>query len=88
MLTCRSVMAVRWMLDVYRLEYLIRPDRVDVEGVRALFRDGDPLSEQRERCLQRLLADEIEAPTLANPDMPYSVHYLLASLIQASLPPV
>jgi hypothetical protein len=86
MLITGSVMHVRWLLDVHTLRYLVRPDRIDVESVRALFRD-DRTREPRERCLERLLADEIQAPTLVNPDTPYSLNHVLASLVQATWPP-
>ena len=91
MLITGSVMHVRWLLDVHTLDvhtlrYLIRPGRIEVESVRALLRD-DRTKEPRERCLERLLADEIQAPTLVNQDTPYSLNHVLASLIQATWPP-
>lgn len=85
MLITGSVMHVRWLLDVHTLRYLIRPDRIEVESVRTLLRD-DRTKEPRERCLERLLADEIQAPTLVNPDTPYSLNHVLASLVQATWP--
>lgn len=86
MLITGSVMHVRWLLDVHTLRYLIRPDRLDVESVRALFPD-DPMRDPREHSLRRLLADEIQAPVPDSSTMRYSPHHVLASLIQATLPP-